>query len=259
MSPVHEAAETHGIPVKTPTSLKDADTQAEFQALGLDVAVVAAYGLIMPKAILEAPRYGCLNVHTSLLPRWRGAAPIQRAIMAGDVETGVCIMQMDEGLDTGPVHTRRTAPIGRNTTAGCLHDMLAALAIDPLCETLAALPGSPTPQSEDGVTYASKIEKAEGRIDWRRDAREVDCLIRGLSPAPGAWFESGGQRVKVLMSAQIDGEDTPGSILNTTDGITVGCGKGALSLKTLQRAGKAPMEAEAFLRGFPLAPGMQLS
>lgn len=257
-SPVHAAAEEHGIPVKTPASLKDADTQAEFEALNLDAAVVAAYGLILPKAILEAPRYGCLNVHASLLPRWRGAAPIQRAIMAGDSETGVCIMQMDEGLDTGAVHSCSAIPIGPDMTAGSLHDELAALSIAPLLKTLAALPGSPTPQCDEGVTYADKIEKTEGRIDWSGDARAVDCHIRGLSPTPGAWFESDAQRVKVLMSAQAEGNAAPGTVLDTNDGITVACGKGAVTLKTLQRAGKGPMEAAAFLNGFPLTLGTQL-
>lgn len=255
LSPVHAAAERHGIPVKTPASLKDAEAQAEFQALDLDVAVVAAYGLILPKPVLDAPRFGCVNVHASLLPRWRGAAPIQRAIMAADTQTGVCIMQMDEGLDTGAVHCCRTTPIGPDATAGSLHDELAALAIDPLCDTLASLPGTPTPQGEDGVTYAGKIDKAEGRIDWSRDAQTVDCLIRGLSPAPGAWFELEAQRVKVLMSALADGNGQPGTVLDTEDGITVACAGGAVTLKTLQRAGKGPMEAGAFLNGFPLAPG----
>lgn len=255
LSPAHAAAEAHAIPIKTPASLKDADAQAEFEALDLDVAVVAAYGLILPKAILEAPRYGCLNVHASLLPRWRGAAPIQRAIMAGDAESGVCIMQMDEGLDTGAVHSCSTLPIGPDMTAGSLHDELAALSIAPLLKALDTLPGSPTPQSDEGVTYADKIEKAEGRIDWSGDAHAVDCHIRGLSPAPGAWFESDGQRVKVLMSAQADGNAAPGTVLDTEDGITVACTSGAVTLKTLQRAGKGPMEASAFLRGFPLIPG----
>ena len=254
-SPVHRLADTLGVPVFTPERLKSAEDQQAFAALDLDVAVVAAYGLILPKPVLDAPRLGCLNVHASLLPRWRGAAPIQRAIMAGDAKTGVCIMRMEEGLDTGPVYRRREIPIDPQMTAGELHDALAELGGEPLFEALADVQAgaAPEPQPEDGVTYAKKIDKAEARIDWSRPAAEVDRQIRGLSPFPGAWFELRGERIKVLRSRVAAGAGTPGTALD--DGLTVACDDGAVALSELQRAGKGAMDAAALLRGFPVGKG----
>ncbi len=254
-SPVHRLADELGIPVFTPEKLKSADDQQAFAALDLDIAVVAAYGLILPKAILDAPRLGCLNVHASLLPRWRGAAPIHRAIMAGDDKTGVCIMRMEEGLDTGPVYRRREIPIGGETTTGELHDALAALSAQPLFEAIAdvARGGMPEPQPEDGVTYAKKIDKAEARIDWSRPAAEVDRQIRGLSPFPGAWFDYRGERIKVLRSRIAATSGAPGTALD--DALTIACGDGAVALTQLQRAGKGAMDAPSLLRGFPVAKG----
>ncbi|MBI1180846.1 MAG: methionyl-tRNA formyltransferase [Alphaproteobacteria bacterium] len=257
-SPVRRLADSLGIPVFTPERLKGKAEQQAFAALGLDVAVVAAYGLILPKPILDAPRLGCINVHASLLPRWRGAAPIQRAIMAGDATTGVCIMRMEEGLDTGPVYRRRELPIAPDMTAGELHDALAALGAAPLFEALDDLQAgaAPTPQPAEGVTYATKIDKAEASIDWSRPAAEVDRQIRGLSPFPGAWFEARGERIKALRSAVVPGEGAPGTLLDEAP--TVACGEGAVRLTVLQRAGKAAMDAETFRRGFPLAAGDRL-
>ncbi|GLQ05435.1 methionyl-tRNA formyltransferase [Sneathiella chinensis] len=259
-TPVHQMAEDAGIEVRTPVSLKPADVQAEFAALDLDVAVVVAYGLILPKAVLDAPKYGCLNLHASLLPRWRGAAPIQRAIMAGDTETGVGIMQMAEGLDTGDVLAERRCPITPETTAGSLHDTLAALGADLMVETLGQLGSAavkPVPQPEEGVTYAAKIDKAEAAIDWTRPAAELDCHIRGLSPFPGAYFEHDGTRIKVLQASPVAGKGTPGEVLD--DSLTVACGDGALSLVSLQRAGKAPMSAKVLLNGYKIGKGEVLS
>jgi len=227
------------------------------------VGVVVAYGLILPKPILEAPAYGCLNLHASALPRWRGAAPIQRAIMAGDTETAVMVMRMDEGLDTGPICLAERVPIGSNTTAGELHDELARVGASLMVRALAALErGSldATPQPDTGVTYAAKIDKAEARIDFSRPAAQVHNLIRGLSPYPGAWFEAGPagrrERIKVLRSELVEGSGAPGTILD--DKLTVACGEGAVRLVLLQRAGRKPMPADEFLRGFELAPGTQL-
>jgi methionyl-tRNA formyltransferase len=262
-SPVHVYAESNGIPVFTPKSLRGEAEQEIFRSLDADVGVVVAYGLILPKPILEAPRYGCLNLHASRLPRWRGAAPIQRAIMAGDTETAVMVMQMDEGLDTGPILLVERVPIGPNTTAGELHDELARVGASLMVRALAALErGSldATPQSEEGVTYAAKIDKAEARIDFTRPAREVHDLIRGLSPLPGAWFEAGPEgrreRIKVLRSELADGDGPPGTVLD--DRLTVACGEGAVRLTLLQRAGRKPMSAEEFLRGFDLPAGTKL-
>src|SRR5690606_19946227 len=253
-SPVHLAAEGFGIPVFTPRSLKGVAEQAVFAGHAADVAVVVAYGLILPPPILEAPVHGCLNLHGSLLPRWRGAAPIQRAVMAGDARTGVMVMQMDEGLDTGPVALVDEMPIGPDETAGDLHDRMMLVGADLMGRALAALERgslSFTPQSEDGVTYAKKIEKAEARIDWSRPAQEVHNHIRGLSPFPGAWFElplpSGPVRVKALRSTLAPGSGAPGTILD--DRLTIACGEGAVRLLQVQREGKAAMDAEAFLRG----------
>jgi len=262
-SPVHLQAEQSGIPVFTPTSLKGATEQEVFRSHNADVGVVVAYGLILPKPILEAPAYGCLNLHASALPRWRGAAPIQRAIMAGDTETAVMVMRMGEGLDTGPICLAERVPIGSNTTAGELHDELARVGASLMVRALAALErGSldATPQPDTGVTYAAKIDKAEARIDFSRPAAQVHNLIRGLSPYPGAWFEAGPagrrERIKVLRSELVEGSGAPGTILD--DKLTVACGEGAVRLVLLQRAGRKPMPADEFLRGFELAPGTQL-
>ena len=226
-SPVHAWAEAHGLEVRTPTSLRKAEAQAELAALDADAGVVAAYGLILPKEVLEAPRLGCFNVHASLLPRWRGAAPIQRAIMAGDAETGITIMAMDEGLDTGPMLLTERVPIGPATTAGNLHDALAEIGGPLMVRALAGIADgtlSPTQQPDDGVTYAAKIDKAEARIDWSRPAVELDRLVRGLSPFPGAWFEVGGERVKLLLAAPTTGSGDAGTVLD--DHPTIACGDG---------------------------------
>jgi methionyl-tRNA formyltransferase len=252
-SPVHVAAEGFGIPVMTPKSLRSEAEQIAFAAFDADVAVVVAYGLLLPAPILDAPRLGCLNLHGSLLPRWRGAAPIQRAVMAGDRRTGVMVMRMDEGLDTGPVALVDEMPIGPDMTAGDVHDALMRVGADLMGRALAALERGSltfTPQAEAGVTYAYKIDKAEARIDWSRPAAEVHNLIRGLSPFPGAWFELvlNGQpvRVKALRATLADGAGAPGTL---RDGLTIACGTGAVRLVTLQREGKGPMDAASFLRG----------
>lgn len=255
-TPVHQLAEENGIEVRTPLSLKAEDIQQEFADLDLDVAVVVAYGLLLPKAILDAPKYGCLNLHASLLPRWRGAAPIQRAIMAGDTETGAGIMQMAEGLDTGDVLAEVKLPIHADTTAGSLHDALADAGSELMIETLNNLQTarlSPTVQPEDGVTYAKKIDKAEAVIDWSLPSNELGCHIRGLSPFPGAFFEHNGQRIKVLNVELADGSGKPGEILD--DMLTVACGDKALKLTLLQKAGKSPMDAKTLLNGFALPKG----
>ena len=258
-SEVQAAAEALGLEVETPERF-GAEAVAGLAALGADAAVVVAYGQILPRQALAAPRHGCLNLHASPLPRWRGAAPIQRAIMAGDSETGVCAMQMAEGLDTGPVHACETTPIGPEDTAGTLHDRLAALGGPLILRVLgdiAAGRAAPTPQPEAGVTYAAKIDKAEARIDWTRPADALSAHVRGLSPAPGAWCEIAGERVKVLMALPEPGEGAPGEVLD--DRLLVACGEGALRLSRLQRAGRGPQEAEALLRGFPVPPGTRLA
>jgi methionyl-tRNA formyltransferase len=258
-SPVAKIAESFGIPVRTPLTLKDAQAQAEFAALNLDAAIVVAYGLLLPRAILDAPRFGCFNLHGSLLPRWRGAAPIQRAIMAGDSETGVMVMRMEEGLDTGPVLMAERTSVGRKTY-GDLHDELSRLGADLMARAMSALSLGQTAeqkQPSDGVTYAKKILKEEARIDWTKPAREVDCLIRGLSPSPGAWCEVKGERLKILYAEPVSGKGVPGEIL--VDALTVACGDGALKLIRLQRAGKSVMTADELLRGFPLPKGAKLS
>ena len=257
-SPVQQRAEALGLLVCHPVSLKTAEAQAEFAALDADVAVVVAYGLILPQAVLDAPKSGCLNIHASLLPRWRGAAPIHRAIMAGDVETGVCIMQMEAGLDTGPVLLRAATPIRTTETTIELHDRLSAMGAELIVEALRHLPDlQPEPQPEEGVTYASKIDKTEARIDWSRPATEVDRQIRGLSPFPGAWFDLGGTRVKVLASKLAEGEGAAGEVLD--EALRVGCGEGAVQLIRLQRAGKAAQDAQTFQRGAQIAAGTVLS
>jgi len=262
-SPVHTFAETADIPVFTPATFKDAAEQAAFAAHGADAAVVVAYGLLLPNGVLEAPRLGCFNLHASALPRWRGAAPIQRAIMAGDAETGVMVMRMKQGLDTGPVCLGEHVAIGGDETAGELHDVLAARGASLMVRALSALERGSLdcqPQPEDGVTYARKIEKAEARIDFSRPAHDVHNLIRGLSPFPGAWFEAGPQgkreRFKVLRARLAAGTGTPGEVLD--DALTVACGTGAVRLVELQRAGKRPMPAAEVLRGFAIPPGTRL-
>ncbi len=259
-TPVHEAAEQLGLPVFTPTSLKSEEEQEKFRALDVDVAVVVAYGLLLPKAILEAPREGCLNLHGSLLPRWRGAAPIQRAIMAGDRETGVQVMRMDEGLDTGDICMSETIAITAEMTAEDLHDRMMVLGADLMVRALAALSRGllqSRPQPDEGVTYAKKIDKAESRIDFARPADEIHNTIRGLSPFPGAWCEmtirGKAQRVKLLRSELADGKGAPGELLD--DAMTVACGVGAVRLVMLQRAGKGAMKADEFLRGADLTIG----
>lgn len=255
-SAVHQLAESEGITVRTPTSLKSSDVQAEFAELQLDAAIVVAYGLILPQAILDAPTYGCLNLHASLLPRWRGAAPIQRAIMAGDAETGIAVMQMEAGLDTGPILSEARVPITSDTTAGSLHDELADAGATLLLETLERLGDTglvAKPQATDGVTYAEKISKSEAAIDWSRSAIDLDRHIRGLNPAPGAFFDYKGQRIKLLKAVPVDGVGNPGEALD--DQLTIACGEGALKLLTLQPAGKGAMDAAAFLNGRPLAKG----
>ena len=256
-TPVQARAEELGLPVRHPVSLKDAGAQAEFSALKADIAVVVAYGLILPQAVLDAPVRGCLNIHASLLPRWRGAAPIHRAIMAGDTETGICIMQMEAGLDTGPVLLRRETGIGAEETTGQLHDRLSDLGAAAIIEALDRLDDlAPEPQPEAGVTYAAKIEKSEARIDWAWTAAEVDRHIRGLSPFPGAWTEVAGQRVKLLASRVVSGCGAPGQVLD--DALSVACGRGAVQVLRLQRAGKGAQDAAEFLRGMPLPKGSKL-
>jgi methionyl-tRNA formyltransferase len=244
--------------------MKNEQEKKGFAALRADVAVVVAYGLILSAEVLRTPRHGCLNLHASLLPRWRGAAPIQRAIMAGDKETGVMVMRMEEGLDTGPVCLGERVAISPDMTAGALHDDLARLGGDLMVRALSALERGSLDcreQVEEGVTYAHKIEKSETRIDWSRPADEVHNHIRGLSPFPGAWFEleAGGkrERIKVLQSRLADGSGSPGTVLD--DGLLVACGEGALRLRQVQRAGKKPMSAEEFLRGVAMQPGAVLA
>ena len=256
-SPVQRVAKALGLPVYCPLNFKSEEDRAVFAAHDADVAVVVAYGLILPQAMLDAPKAGCLNIHASLLPRWRGAAPIHRAIMAGDGKTGVCIMQMEAGLDTGPVLLRAETEIAAGDTTGSLHDRLSGMGAALVVEALERLEGlEPEPQPDVGVTYAEKISKDEARIDWTRPAAEVDCHIRGLSPFPGAWTGVGGERIKVLLSCVSDGTGGPGEVLD--DGLTVACGSGAVRLLRLQRAGKGAMEQGDFLRGFPVAKGTVL-
>ena len=261
-TPVARRAAAAGVPVATPRRLDGADEEAPRAALGCDLGVTIAYGLILPPALLAAPRLGFVNAHGSLLPRWRGAAPIQRAIMAGDAETGVTVMRMDEGLDTGPILLAERLPLGPDATAGALHDTLAALSARLLLAALdglaaGALPA--TPQPEAGATYAAKLEKREAAIDWRAPAARIERQVRALAPAPGAWFAHGDMRIKVLAAeaAPAAGKAPPGTVLDAAP--TVACGAGsALRPTRLQRAGKAPLAADAFLRGRPIAPGTRL-
>ncbi len=261
-SPVHKLAESFGLEVRTPENFKAQEERDAFRALDLDVAVVVAYGLILPQAVLDAPRLGCLNLHASLLPRWRGAAPIQRAIMAGDKVTGVQVMKMEAGLDTGPILLSETVTIADDDTAGSLHDKLSGVAAQLGPRALAALERgalTETPQGGEGVVYAEKISAAEARIDWSRPAADIDRHIRGLAPFPGAWFEREGARVKVLMSRLAEGSGAAGDILDTDEKLVVACGEGAVELVALQRAGKKAQTAGEFLRGFGLEIGARLS
>ncbi len=258
-SAVQAVAETLNLPVRTPTGLRKPEAQAAFSVLDLDIAVVAAYGLILPKPILDAPRLGCLNIHASLLPRWRGAAPIQRALMAGDAATGITIMQMDEGLDTGPTLLQESVPIRASLTAATLHDLLAECGARLILEALdAAEAGTlqPQPQPEDGVTYAKKIEPADARIAWSDHADAIERKVRAFAPRPGAWFEIDGIRVKLLGAGVVAGVGEPGTVHD--DHLTVACGDGAIKLLHLQREGKRALDSEAFLRGTPVAKGTRL-
>jgi methionyl-tRNA formyltransferase len=256
-SPVHLAAQAAGIAVHTPISLKGADEQAAFAAHRADVAVVAAYGLILPQAVLDAPRHGCLNVHGSILPRWRGAAPVQRAILAGDDETGVTIMQMERGLDTGPMRAAVRTPVDRKT-AGVLTAELAALGAGAMIDVLADLPGHPpVVQPDHGVTYAAKIDKAESRLDFTQPAAVVERSVRAFAPAPGAFFELDGERYRVLAAEAVAGDGDPGTVIDAA--LTIACGAGALRPSLVQRAGRPAMDTPALLRGRAIAAGTRLA
>ena len=255
-TPVHARALELGLQVRHPVSLKGAEEQAAFAALNADVAVVVAYGLLLPQPVLDAPCFGCLNIHASLLPRWRGAAPIHRAIMAGDAETGVCIMQMEAGLDTGPVLLRKAVTIGAEETTQDLHDRLSALGAVAITEALDRLPElEPEVQLDEGVTYAHKIDKAEARVDWALPAEQIDRQIRGLSPFPGAWTILHGKRLKLLRCRAAAGAGAPGEVLA---GLTIACGHGAVEVTEAQIEGRGRQDAETFLRGNPLDPGTVL-
>jgi methionyl-tRNA formyltransferase len=260
-SPVQRAAEALALPVRAPARLRDPADQAAFAALHTDLAVVAAYGLILPKSVLDAPRLGCINLHASLLPRWRGAAPIQRALLAGDRETGVTIFQMEPSLDTGPVIASQSVPISDRSTAASLNDELAQVAagmVVAAVDDLAAGRAHPVPQPDQGVTYAAKIEKAEGRLDWTRPAEALERQLRALNPWPGCWTEIAEQQIRVLAARPVrcDHGRVPGEVLD--EGLAVACGEGALALTSVQRPGGRPMPAEAFLRGFPVPVGTRL-
>ena len=257
-TPVHARALALGLTVRHPVSLKSPEAQSGFADLKADIAVVVAYGLILPQAILDAPLNGCLNIHASLLPRWRGAAPIHRAILAGDTETGICIMQMDAGLDTGPVLLREATPIDANETTAGLHDRLSKMGAALILRALADLPTlTPIAQPDDGVTYATKIDKGEARIDWTISAKDIDRQIRGLSPFPGAWCDHDGARLKLLNSTLVDGAGAAGEVIG--DDLRVACGTGAIRLLRLQRAGRGAQDADEFLRGTPMPVGTRLT
>ena len=256
-TPVHARAAALGLNVRHPTSWKSVGEQASFAALNADVALVVAYGLILPQPVLDAPVHGCLNIHASLLPRWRGAAPIHRAIMAGGVQTGICIMKMEAALDTGPVLLRQATDIGAEETTAQLHDRLSNMGAGLIVEALTNLHNlTPEPQPDDGVSYAAKIDKSETRIDWTRSAVDIDRHIRGLSPYPGAWTEVAGDRIKLLASRLAEGQGAPGEVLD--DYLRVSCGEGAVELLRLQRAGKGAQDRESFLRGWPIPVGTRL-
>ena len=255
-TPVHARALELGLEVRHPVSLKGAEDQAAFAALNADIAVVVAYGLLLPQAVLDAPAHGCLNIHASLLPRWRGAAPIHRAIMAGDADTGVCIMQMEAGLDTGPVLLRETVQIEAEETTQDLHDRLSALGAVAIVKALNRLPDLVAdPQPEDGVTYAKKIDKSEARVDWTQPAEMIDRQIRGLSPFPGAWTTLHGKRLKLLRCRVVAGAGLPGTVLG---GLTIACGTGAVEVTEAQAEGRGRQDAKAFLRGTQVEPGTVL-
>jgi len=259
-TPVEQEARRLALAVHTPRTLKDEEVQAAIRACNADAAVVVAYGLILPKSVLGAPRLGCFNIHASLLPCWRGAAPINRAIMAGDTESGVTIMKMDEGLDTGAMAMAERMPIGPDMTAGDLHDALSRLGADLMLRALAAAERGSltlTPQPDKGVTYAEKISKNETRIDWSKPSKQVHDHIRGLSPFPGAWFEIDGARIKALRSTKGEGSGAAGTVLD--DKLTIACGTGAVRLTQVQRAGKQPMSADEFLRGTPVKSGVRVA
>lgn len=259
-SPVHRLGEERNIPVRTPHTLKEPEEQAAFAALGADVAVVAAYGLILPPPILDAPRLGCINIHASLLPRWRGAAPIQRAIMAGDSESGITIMRMDEGLDTGPILLSESLSLDPTLTGGALHELLSIMGARLIVSALDRLETLPAvAQPAEGSSYAAKLSRHEGCLDWNRPAGELERLVRALSPAPAAWFDYQGERFKVL-AATVETSPVhcePGQIVD--DHLAVACGKDILRLERIQRAGKAPLDAATFLRGFPFPAGETLT
>jgi methionyl-tRNA formyltransferase len=263
-SPIHLAAEALGLEVRAPHTLKDKDVQDELGALGADVGIVVAYGQILPQAVLEGPRLGYLNLHGSLLPRWRGAAPVQRALLAGDAETGVQVMQMEAGLDTGPVFSTWTMPIGDDTNFGDVHDTLSENGARLMVEALGGIDAGTlkaTPQSEEGMTYAKKIAKEEVRIDWSSSATQIDRQVRAFAPQPGAWFEAElrgkTERIRILKAHSLEGKGGPGEIVRTP--LVVGCGEGLLGILEVQRAGKKPASVEAFLNGAMLEPGMKVS
>jgi methionyl-tRNA formyltransferase len=260
VSPVHRFAQSHALEVRTPESLRDCATRNEFAALDLDAAVVAAYGLILPKPVLDAPRLGCFNIHASLLPRWRGAAPIHRALLAGDARTGVTIMAMDEGLDTGPIVMAEAVPISADMTASALHDILCergARLIVTALDAVAAGTATTTPQPAAGVTHAAKLTRGEGRIDWREPAEHLARAVRAYTPWPGAWFEHEGARIKILEAIPVEDRGAPGTVLD--DRLTIACGVGALRLLSVQRGGRGPVDAGAFLRGYDLPAGTILA
>ncbi|WP_090062925.1 methionyl-tRNA formyltransferase [Celeribacter neptunius] len=252
-TPVQARAEELGLPVRHPKNFKDPADVVEFEALEADIAVVVAYGLLLPQSILDAPKHGCLNIHASLLPRWRGAAPIHRAILEGDVMSGVCIMQMEAGLDTGPVLLRQETEITAEDTTATLHDRLSEMGAEAIVTTLDVLNRlAPEAQPDEGVTYAKKIDKAEARIDWTRPAAEIDRQIRGLSPFPGAWATLNGERIKFHMSRVTDGKGAPGEVIGT---FTIACGEGAVEILTAQREGKRAMPVVEILKGLELPEG----
>ena len=256
-TPVHMRADALGLPVRTPLNFKDDAEVDAFQDLSADIGVVVAYGLLLPQAILDAPIRGCLNIHASLLPRWRGAAPIQRAIMAGDTETGICIMQMDAGLDTGDVLLRKETDIGPRDTYASLHDRLQTLGAEAIAEALNQIDRTTlSPQPQQGVTYAKKIDKSEAHINWTEDAAHIDRLIRGLSPFPGAWSELNGERIKFLMSEPTEGKGQPGETLDAH--LTIAAGSGAIRILRLQRSGKKASDTDDVLRGFEVPKGSRL-
>lgn len=258
-TPVGAFAVRHGLPVRWPAHLRDAAVQAEFAALGLDAGVVVAYGLLLPKPLLDAPRLGCINLHASLLPRWRGAAPTPRAIQAGDVETGLTVMLMEEGLDTGPILMAERLPIAPDESGGSLTAKLAERGRHLLPEALADFAAGrirPQPQPEQGVTYAAKLTGAESRLDWRKPALLLEREVRAFDPAPGSWFLQGEERIKVLKARLVAGAGAPGTVLEP--GLTIACGAGALRLLTVQRPGRRAMSDEELLRGWPIPPGTVL-